>query len=134
MKFPSCFHRVSIKGLISDEQNRFLLMQEANGFWDLPGGGMDHGESPAVCLRREIKEEMGLEIVSMDKAPSFFFASTNPKGQPIVNAVYKISLTNLNFAASEECMAIRFFSVPDIKKLHQQMYPNILDFIRYFEV
>lgn len=134
MKIPECFHRVSIKGLICDEQNRFLLMQEANGFWDLPGGGMDHGETPAACLRREIKEEMGLEIVAMDKTPSYFFASINPKGQFIVNAVYKISLFNLDFRVSEECISVRFFSVSDIKNLQQQMYPNILEFIRHFEV
>lgn len=134
MNILPCFHRVSIKGLLIDEQNRFLLMQEANGFWDLPGGGMDHGETPAICLRREIKEEMGLEIVAMDKTPSYFFASINPKGLPIVNAVYKISLTNLNFTVSEECVTIRFFSVAEIKQLRQQMYPNILEFIRHYEI
>jgi len=26
--------------------------------WDMPGGGIDHGESPHEAIRREIKEEM----------------------------------------------------------------------------
>ena len=33
------------------------------GLWMLPGGGLDFGEDPAVCVRRELREETGLEGV-----------------------------------------------------------------------
>ncbi len=34
------------------------------GWWGLPGGGVDHGESPNVAVRRELYEETGLKALS----------------------------------------------------------------------
>lgn len=34
------------------------------GHWNLPGGGVDHGESPHAAVRRELHEETGFEATS----------------------------------------------------------------------
>ncbi len=51
---------------IRDDQGRLLLIQrlrppEADA-WGLPGGKVDFGERAADAARREIREELGLEI------------------------------------------------------------------------
>ena len=53
--------RVSLKCVISNEAGEVLVIKEAGrDFWDLPGGGMDHGESIQAAIARELHEEIGL--------------------------------------------------------------------------
>jgi ADP-ribose pyrophosphatase YjhB (NUDIX family) len=51
--------------VIRDEAGRILLARRAHdpgaGLWDLPGGFMDEGEEPLETLRRELREETGLD-------------------------------------------------------------------------
>lgn len=55
-------YRVSIKGLIRRADGCILVVKEAGRtWWDLPGGGMDHGESIKAVIARELNEEVGLK-------------------------------------------------------------------------
>jgi len=65
----------AVAGLIFDEQERLLLIQRGRepgkGLWDLPGGFTDPGESAEDALRREVREELGLEIAGVRYLASF---------------------------------------------------------------
>ena len=46
--------------------NKILIAQRLNAGrfankWELPGGKIDPGETPQVCLRRELQEELGID-------------------------------------------------------------------------
>lgn len=115
----SGFYRVSIKGLILDEtRKKFLTVREDNGIWELPGGGLDWGESMEDCLRREIKEEMGLEVTEMAKLPSFYLTGKNIDGHWSLNLVFEIKVKDLNFTPSEECQEIRFIAPEEIDTIN----------------
>lgn len=59
-------HRhLGVYGIII-KNNKILLIKKSRGAYigkfDLPGGGLEHGEDIIQCLKREIKEETGLDI------------------------------------------------------------------------
>ncbi|MFJ2958450.1 NUDIX domain-containing protein [Streptomyces sp. NPDC087270] len=55
--------RVSADVLLRDEDGRVLLVKPTyKPGWDLPGGMAEANESPDDAARRELKEELGLDV------------------------------------------------------------------------
>src|SRR5258706_15387338 len=56
---------IRIYGILMDENKRVLLSDEfirGDYFTKFPGGGMEFGEGTRDCLKREFKEETGLDV------------------------------------------------------------------------
>lgn len=55
-------YRVSLKCVIKNHKGEVLVVKETGRqWWDLPGGGMDHGESLQSAIAREMFEEVGMQ-------------------------------------------------------------------------
>lgn len=60
--------QVSVGALIVRSDKRFLLLKRSAsetflaGYWEIPGGGSDYGETPEEAVKREVKEECSLEV------------------------------------------------------------------------
>ena len=53
------------------------------GSWTLPGGGLDHGESPRDALVREVREECGVDcrVGDLLDVHDLHFGGTAPSGR-----------------------------------------------------
>jgi len=115
--------RVSIKGIYKTSEGALLLIQDDKGLWDLPGGGMESGESPQQTLIREMFEEMGLVPSLISEEPSLVFNFINPQGSPALNICYPINLERFDVQRSSECINYGFFT-PEQRK-NMPCYPNL---------
>jgi 8-oxo-dGTP diphosphatase len=129
MNTDPCYYRVSIKGLVRDDQGKILLVLQNDGYWELPGGGLEHNEDVRLCLSREIQEETGLAITSVAASPSYFVTVQRlGKETFIANVIYEITLHDINFTPSEECQELRFVSLAQMNELN--LYPTTRKFYK----
>jgi 8-oxo-dGTP diphosphatase len=121
-----CYYRVSVKGIVINDEGKILLSREDNGKWEMLGGGLDHDEDPIECLRREILEETGLRVTYVSPSPKYFVTAPRLGSATttyMANVIYEIQLESLEFIASDECQELRFFSIEEMAQV--ELVPNV---------
>lgn len=106
--------RVIVVGVIQNSKDEYLICRKPitrgvfPGQWALPGGGIEPGERMEAALRREIKEEAGIEI--SDIQPLFFkdgiypklFADGNQKNIYMIFLIFGCRALSENVVIGEE--------------------------------
>ncbi len=131
-QIPNWFYRVSAKALILNEDKKFLLIREEK--WrDLPWWWLEYWETPQEWIKRELLEEMWINVKHIKENPSYFITAKKDSWIWIANAIYEtqIDIGTINdFKPSDECLEIKFFGVNDAK--NGKLLPNVSKFIKYF--
>jgi 8-oxo-dGTP diphosphatase len=67
--------------LVAAKRGKVLLVRRrSDGLWMFPGGRKRARESDKDCLRREIKEELGIDVEAACLAPATFASDRQPGG------------------------------------------------------
>lgn len=115
-KYPNTFYRVSIKALIKDSTGRVLLCKENSNNWSLPGGGINHGETPLDALRRELFEELNLKDFKLALPSSTHTVFLEEKNAWLMWLVYQVHANNLReISPGPEVTEIDFIDVTQYK-------------------
>ena len=105
---PSPYYRVAIKAMVFDDQHRLLVVQAEDKKWELPGGGLEHGEKERECVDREIQEELGVRVLSMSDV-RWIFRGFNPDRQThCLRLMVDAELESFDFTFGDGMVDARF--------------------------
>lgn len=126
--------RIRVCGLCWQNGNLLMVRHAmpSSNFWAPPGGGLEYGQATGDALRREFREETGLEI-----EPGVFRFGCELIRDPLhaVELFFDVSVKGgtLQTGSDPELQIIRevkFLSGPEIFRLQQTERHGIFDRIR----
>lgn len=122
-KIIDCLYRVASKAVVVHD-GKLLLVREEQGWYGVPGGGIDHGQGPRESLVRELLEELGTEIAieQIPEQPSFVGVGGAFNGIPRVTIYYRVEIDETEFENASE-LNHRWVTADELKEI--ELGPNI---------
>lgn len=134
------YQQVSTGGLIFNDKKEALFIKRAKtedfrpGSWELPGGGSDFGEAPEEALKREIKEECGIDIEVLNPltVETYFMENPEEKIQRVEIIFYcKMIDRKQKISLSFEHSDFKFLSLENLGELKLSEYmKSVIDDIQ----
>ena len=98
-------HLVSVAALVTNDKGEILLVNSPWRGWEYPGGLIEPGESFEAALKREVREESGVEI----EITGFVGVCKNV-ARDIVNIDFTARYTSGELTTSEESTEVGWFA------------------------
>lgn len=121
-------------GAIIVDAGRVLLCRRGKqpylGYWSIPGGAVETGEPIIEALRREVREETGLEIAIIQLAEVFERITPDAEGRTEYHYVlidYLCRVESGTLVAGDDAAEVRWFARAELASL--EMTPGTLDVI-----
>ena len=117
-----------------------LLVEHSKGgksYWLLPGGGVRVGETAAAALKRELNEELNIEVMVNDLL--FVVETWSGNGIHLIQPTFLFEIGNIgSITVGEDSRVVGFdlFDVSDLKE--RTIYPDIgkeiIEYLQYGKV
>jgi 8-oxo-dGTP diphosphatase len=138
---PNCGFRhyahseVTACAIVTDDQDRVLLTRRAGapfeGYWDLPGGFVGEAEHPHDALRRELREETGLEVEPHELLGIWIdrYTEQGDDGPATMNLYFTASTSGGEAQPNDDVAELRWTNPTDFPP-HDQLAFHIADVLR----
>ena len=111
--------KVDVRGVVFQDGKILLVQERSDGFWTLPGGWADVGDSPADAIVREIREEAGYETRAIKLLA--LLDRNQHNHPPHINHIYKVfmrcEIIGGSPTTSHEIQDVGFFAEDQIPEL-----------------
>ncbi len=131
---------IAAGGLVTNPHGEILWIFR-RGFWDLPKGKLDEGETIQTCAIREVQEETGIQHIQLHELLNFtnhlYFDSY--LNEDVVKRTYWFHMTIASLQdgkpqTSEDIEKIEWHSLATAKKCLEQTYPTIIEVIEAYRL
>ena len=123
-KIDDCLYRVAIRLLVVQADRVLLVKESGDGWWALPGGGIDHGDSVIAAALREIEEELG--VASNNVMSDFEIVHYNignvVNSVPRMNLFFKVFISEEAINKTDDITEVRWFNREEF--LQQEMHTS----------
>ncbi len=123
-------------GLVQNSRSEVLFIYR-RGFWDLPKGKIDPGETREEAAVREVKEETGLRQLSLGTALPTTYHTYRQSGRRFLKTTYwyrmRADQEDLVPEAKEQIEKAEWHDLSSFFKQPRRIHQNILDLLTYFE-
>ena len=111
-------HSVSVAAAVVGDDGRVLAIQRRdNGAWEPPGGILELDESITAGLRREVREETGLDV-----EPDRLTGVYKNMNRGVVALVFRCHPTGGELQPTDETKDARWLTVQEISDLMTDAY------------
>lgn len=119
MEYKRPLFVIALKAIALNSSNQVLLIQRSIDDhtrplgWDLPGGGIDENEQPVEGIKREIKEETGLDVSALEIIDAI--SIPNLDNTTAIMIAFKTKTDSENVILSKEHDDYKWMSKEEVK-------------------
>ena len=113
---------LTVDNVITDGESVLLIKRKGDpfsGYWALPGGFIDPGETPEQAAKRELQEETGVDIggIKMSYVGKFDESNRDPRMENVISYAFLAKIPHQEAQAGDDASAATWVPIEKLKGL-----------------